>query len=86
MRRLRTNSVLSARRGDMAASNRAAELIGKHIGMFIDKNKIDINVIDDSDEYLARLMEIVGAKVIDNEPAPLQLENDGLKDGSDEAA
>ena len=82
MRRLRTNAVLAARRGDTAASNRAAELIGKHMGMFIDKKQIDINVIDDSDEYLARLMEIVGARVIDAEPAPLQLENDGLKDGS----
>ena len=82
MRRLRTNAVLAARRGDTAASNRAAELIGKHMGMFIDKKQIDINVVDDSDEYLARLMEIVGARVIDAEPAPLQLENDGLKDGS----
>jgi phage terminase small subunit len=82
MRRLRTNAVLSARRGDTAASNRATELIGKHLGMFIDKKQIDINVVDDSDEYLARLMEIVGARVIDVEPAPLQLENDGLKDGS----
>ncbi len=82
IRRLRTNSVLAARRGDTAASNRATELIGKHLGMFIDKKQIDINVVDDSDEYLARLMEIVGARVIDAEPAPLQLENDGLKDGS----
>ncbi len=35
-------------------------------------------------EYLRQLMEIVNAKVIDAEPVPLQLENDGLEDGSDE--
>jgi hypothetical protein len=82
LRTLRRNSVMAARRGDQAASNRATELIGKHLGMFIDKKQIDISVIDDSDEYLARLMEIVGIKTIDNEPAPLQLADDGLKDGS----
>ncbi len=65
MRRLRTNAVLAARRGDTAASNRATELIGKHLGMFVDKKQIDINVIDDSDEYLRRLMEAVGIKTID---------------------
>ncbi len=27
-------------------------------------------------------MEVVGIKTIDAEPAPLQLENDGLNDGS----
>jgi hypothetical protein len=75
MRRLRTNAVMAARRGDTAASNRATELIGKHLGMFIDKKQIDINVVDDSDEYLRQLMEIVGIQ-------PLQLENDGPKYGS----
>ena len=85
MRRLRTNAVLAARRGDTAASNRATELIGKHLGMFIDKKQIDINVIDDSDEYLRRLMEVVGIKTIDAEPAQLQLESDGLEDGSGSA-
>lgn len=84
MRRLRTNAVLSARRGDTAASNRATELIGKHLGMFVDKKSIEISMIDDSDEYLQRLMEIVGIKTIDQEPAPLQLENDGFNDGSAE--
>ncbi len=84
MRRLRTNAVLAARRGDTAASNRATELIGKHLGMFVDKKSIEISMIDDSDEYLQRLMEIVGIKTIDQEPAPLQLENDGFNDGSAE--
>ncbi len=45
--------------------------------MFIDKKLVEINMIDDSDEYLQQLMEIVGIKTIDQEPAPLQLENDG---------
>jgi phage terminase small subunit len=68
MRRLRTNSVLAARRGDTAASNRAAELIGKHIGMFIEKKQIEISYIDDADEYLAKILEVVGQPVIEHEP------------------
>src|SRR5215469_14491 len=40
LRSLRRNCVLAARRGDMAASTRAAELIGKHIGMFVDRKSI----------------------------------------------
>jgi hypothetical protein len=76
LRSLRRNATLAARAGDRAASNRAVELIGKHLGMFVDKKSIDISYIDDSDEYLRQLMEIVNAKVIDAEPAPLaQLEN-----------
>lgn len=50
--------------------------------MFIDRKVFEINMIDDSDEYLRQLMEVVGIKTIDAEP--LQLE-DGAKDGSDEA-
>lgn len=71
LRRLRQNAVLSARRGDTAASNRATELIGKHIGMFIDKKEIQINMIDDADEYLARILAIVDAKVIEGEATKL---------------
>ena len=81
MRTLRRNSVMAARRGDEAASTRAAELIGKHLGMFIDKKAIEISHIDDADEYLAKLMEIVGIKTIDAEPELQQLENDGSKMG-----
>jgi len=66
IRTLRRNSVLAARRGDTAASNRAAELIGKHLGMFIDKKEIQINVLDDADEYLARLIELVGKPVAED--------------------
>ena len=85
MRSLRRNATLAARAGDRAASNRAVELIGKHLNnMFIDRKVVELNVIDDSDEYLQRLMEIVGIKTIDQEPAQQQLENDGLKDGPDE--
>ena len=58
------------------------ELIGKHLNMFIERKVVEFNMVDDSDEYLARLMEIVGVKTIDQEPAQLQLENDGPKDGS----
>jgi hypothetical protein len=57
------------------------ELIGKHLGMFIDKKSIEISYVDDSDEYLARIMEIVNAKVIDHEPAALQLTEDGQEYG-----
>jgi hypothetical protein len=42
--------VLAAPRGDTAASNRATELIGKHLGMFVDKKSVEISMIDDSDE------------------------------------
>ncbi len=44
------------------------ELIGKHLGMFVDKKSIEIKMIDDSDEYLQQLMEIVGIKTIEAEP------------------
>ena len=39
LRSLRRNATLAARAGDRAASNRAVELIGKHLGMFINKNR-----------------------------------------------
>ena len=54
--------------------------------MFVDRKELQINFVDDSDEYLARIMEIVNAKVIDNEPELLQLQGDGKEYGSvDEA-
>jgi hypothetical protein len=74
LRSLRRNPTLAARAGDRAASNRAVELIGKHLNMFVDQKVAEINTIDDSAEYLQRLMEIVSAKVIDAEPELLQLE------------
>jgi hypothetical protein len=50
LRSLRRNATLAARAGDRAASNRAVELIGKHLGMFVDKKSVEISMIDDSDE------------------------------------
>ena len=52
--------------------------------MFIDKKQMEINYIDDADEYLQRIMAIVDGKVIDNEPVRQQLPSDGSEYGSDE--
>jgi hypothetical protein len=83
MRSLRRNSVLAARAGDTAASNRAAELIGKHLNMFVDRKEIQINYVDDADEYLAKLLELVGQPVLEHEPQQLEHDaDDGRKDGS----
>ena len=82
LRNLRRNAVMSARRGDMAASNRAAELIGRHLGLFIDKKSIEIGYTDDSDAYLARLLELVQAPVIEHEPGAQLLKKHGSDDGS----
>jgi hypothetical protein len=86
MRGLRRNATLAARRGDTAASNRAMELIGKHLGMFIDKKAIEISYIDDSDEYLARILAIVEGKADVVDAEPLQLQNDGQTYGSNGTA
>jgi phage terminase small subunit len=92
MRTLRRNSVLAARRGDTAASNRAAELIGRHLGMFIEKKEFQINLVDDSDAYLARLLQLVQVPVLEAEPLKPGVllthaehdTEDGQKNGSDE--
>jgi hypothetical protein len=86
MRTLRRNCVMAMRHGDRAAANRAAELIGKHLNMFVDRKEVQINYLDDSDEYLARIMEIVNAKVVDAEPVALPAVTDGLNDGSEETS
>ena len=89
MRNLRRNAVLAARRGDTAASNRAAELIGKHLNMFVDRKEIQFSYVDDADEYLAKLLELVGQPVLeDKAPHALILEhdaNDGQRYGSDQS-
>lgn len=82
IRTLRTNAVMAMRHGDRAAANRAAELIGKHLNMFVDRKDVQITYLDDSDEYLARIMEIVNAKTIDAEPLALPAAEDGRKYGS----
>ena len=56
--------MLAARRGDTSASNRAVELIGKHLNMFVDRKVLQISVIDDSDEYLATILAIVQGQTI----------------------
>jgi hypothetical protein len=75
LRNLRTNAVMAMRRGDRAAAARSLELVGRHLGLFVDKKMVEINMVDDSDEYLRQLMEIVNGRTLDHEPAPLQLEN-----------
>jgi hypothetical protein len=75
------------RQGDRAAANRAAELIGRHIGMFVDRKSIEISYIDDADEYLQRIMELVSPPVLEHEAPQLEhVENDGQKYGSDQQA
>jgi hypothetical protein len=62
------------RAGDRAAANRSIELIGKHLGMFIERKQIDIAYADDADEYLARIIALVDGKVIDDEPRAIDYE------------
>jgi hypothetical protein len=70
LRNLRRNAIMSMRHGARAAANRSIELIGKHLGMFIERKQIDLIYVDDADEYLAKIIALVDGKVIDNEPAP----------------
>jgi hypothetical protein len=64
------------RHGDRAAAARSIELIGKHLGMFIDRKQIDIAHVDDADQYLARIIALVDGKVIDNEPTALAIDHE----------
>ncbi len=73
LRQLRINATMAMRRNDRAAAARSLELLGKHLGLFIDKKSIDISYIDDADEYLAEIMAIVDAKTVEHEPAPLAI-------------
>jgi hypothetical protein len=73
LRNLRINAVQSMRHGDRAAAARSIELIGKHLGLFVDKKRIEVSYIDDADEYLAKIMAIVDAKTVEHEPAPLAI-------------
>jgi hypothetical protein len=78
LRSLRRNAVLAMRAGDRAAAARSIELIGKHLGMFIDRKQIDIAYADDADEYLARLLKLVGQPVLEHDLPQLEHEaNDG---------
>jgi hypothetical protein len=88
LRGLRRNAIVAARRGDTAGSNRALEIIAKHLGLLADKKQIEVSFIDDSDAYLQGLRDLVHGKVIDNEPAAIgsnAADNDGFKYGSDDS-
>jgi hypothetical protein len=76
LRNLKLNALMSMRAGDRSAAARSLELLGRHVGLFIDKKQVEINVIDDSDEYLVKLMKLVGTEAIDNEPAPLVIDHE----------
>jgi hypothetical protein len=86
LRNLRVNAVMAMRHGDRAAAARSLELIGRHLSMFVDRKSVEINVADDSDEYLSRILEVVQGRVVDNEPVALPAVNGGLNAGSDSQA
>ena len=77
LRKLRMNAVMAMRAGDRAAAARSIESIGKHLGMFIERKQIEM---DDADEYLARIMALVDAKVVEHEPAPLAIDYEPAED------
>jgi hypothetical protein len=81
LRNLRLNAVMAMRAGDRAAANRALEIIAKHLGMLIERKEVAISYVDDSDEYLAKMMKLIEGPVIENKPVPLL--NGGSKAGSD---
>ena len=76
LRSLRMNAVMAMRHGDRAAAARSIELIGKHLGLFVDKKQIEVSYIDDADEYRAKIMAIVDAKTVEHEPAPLAIDHE----------
>jgi hypothetical protein len=76
IRQLRTNATMAMRHGDRSAANRAIELIGRHLNMFIDTKHIEVNYVDDSDEYLEKIIALVDAEVVDHEPAPLAIDHE----------
>lgn len=47
---------------------RRRQVVGKHLGMFIDKKSIEISCIDDADAYLSRIMGLVDAKTVKHGP------------------
>jgi hypothetical protein len=75
LRNLKRNAVMAMRAGDRAAAARSIELIGKHLGMFIDRKQIEIAYVDDADEYLAKIMALVDAKTVEHEPTPMAIDH-----------
>jgi hypothetical protein len=76
LRNLRMNAVMAMRVGDRAAAARSIELIGKHLGMFIERKQIEIAYVDDADEYLAQIMALVDAKTVEHDPSPLAIDHE----------
>jgi hypothetical protein len=79
LRNLRINAVMAMRHGDRAAAARSIELIGKHLGMFVDRKQIEVAYVDDADEYLAKIIALVNAKTVEHEPAPLSIDHEPAK-------
>jgi hypothetical protein len=67
---------MAMRHGDRSAAARSLELIGRHLGMFIDRKQIEINHLDDADAYLEQLMKLVGTPVVEHEPTPLAIDHE----------
>jgi hypothetical protein len=59
-------------------------LIGKHIGMFIDKKQIEISYIDDADEYLQRIMELVSQPVLEHEQPDAEAQREAAYQAANE--
>jgi hypothetical protein len=80
LRNLKRNVILAMRAGDRSAAARSLELLGKHLNLFVDRKSIEINYVDDdSDQYLVRLMQLVDAKTVEHEPAPLVIDHEAAE-------
>jgi|SRR5215469_10044656 len=67
--------------GDRAAAAWSIKLIGKHLGLFINREQIKIPYVDDADENVAKIIALVDAKVLDHEPAPFMIDHEPGKPG-----
>jgi hypothetical protein len=52
--------------GGTVSANKSLELLGKHIGLFLDRKNVDVTVFGDPGEYLRQLRERIG--IIDITP------------------
>jgi hypothetical protein len=76
LRNLRLNALMAMRHGDRSAAARSLELIGRHLSMFSDRKQIEVAYVDDADEYLAKIMALVGTPVVEHEAAPLAIDHE----------
>ena len=53
---------MAMRHGNRAAANRALGLIGKHLGMFIERRSVELAAHDEADEYLAKLEALIAGE------------------------